>query len=74
MSDLETLLARAPFAVRLGTQAIVVDRHDESAFVVCEPVLDPRARILDAEAWVAMANFMAALINKPPIPLTQAAE
>ncbi|MCJ2128350.1 hypothetical protein [Methylobacterium sp. E-045] len=74
MSAVTDLLARAPFAIRHGTQAIVVDRHDESAFVVCEPINDPRARIRDAEAWCTLANAIADQTRLPCRPLSQAIE
>lgn len=67
--SLSALLRRAPYRVRLGTQAIVEDRNGDPAFVVVEPLNDPRARVRDAEAWVAMANAAAV---RPALP--QAAE
>lgn len=68
--SLSALLRRAPYRVRLGTQAIVEDRHGDPAFVVVEPLNDPRARVRDAQAWAELMNSAA----PKPSALPQAAE
>ena len=71
--SLSPLLSRAPYRVRLGTQAIVEDRFGESAFVVVEPINDPVERLAFAEGWVALANaYAASVADRPSHP--QAAE
>lgn len=69
--SLAALTNRAPYRVRLGTQAIVEDRHGASAFVVVEPVNDPAERIAFAKAWVEQVNALASC-QSPALP--QAAE
>lgn len=72
--SLAALTDRAPYRLRLGTQAIVEDRHGASAFVVIEPVNFPAERIAFAKAWIEQANALArhSAAQRPALP--QAAE